>query len=243
MLTSHDLQDLLHVDRSTIYRMAESGRLPAMKVGRQWRFPEEAIRRWLAGDTETTPSIPNGRGDLPPSLKPALDVIAEMLGVMLVVSDMDGVPLADASNSCGLFDVVAAMPGGVDECIAGWQELAGGSDIDPRFTESHLGLECARAFVRNGAELTAMVIAGGIAPEWWPPSDEELATMASSFGASGSDLSPHLDEVHTLDDEGRQRVIDMLPRVASMIPEMTAEYRSMKGRLDAIAALSKELNA
>lgn len=38
-LTARDVQDLIRVDRSTIYRMAESGRLPAIKVGRQWRFP------------------------------------------------------------------------------------------------------------------------------------------------------------------------------------------------------------
>ncbi|MDH3251066.1 MAG: helix-turn-helix domain-containing protein, partial [Acidimicrobiia bacterium] len=47
MLTTKDLQQLLHVDRSTIYRMAESGQLPAMKVGRQWRFPADRIDRWL----------------------------------------------------------------------------------------------------------------------------------------------------------------------------------------------------
>lgn len=39
LLTTKELQDVLHVDRTTIYRMAESGRIPAVKVGNQWRFP------------------------------------------------------------------------------------------------------------------------------------------------------------------------------------------------------------
>ncbi|MCA9925804.1 MAG: helix-turn-helix domain-containing protein, partial [Anaerolineales bacterium] len=39
MLTAKDIQALLQVDRSTVYRMAEAGRIPAIKVGRQWRFP------------------------------------------------------------------------------------------------------------------------------------------------------------------------------------------------------------
>ena len=34
-LTTKDLQDLIRVDKSTIYRMAEDGRIPAVKVGRQ----------------------------------------------------------------------------------------------------------------------------------------------------------------------------------------------------------------
>ena len=48
MLTAKDMQALLHVDRSTIYRMAESGRLPAIKVGRQWRLAGKPAER--AGD-------------------------------------------------------------------------------------------------------------------------------------------------------------------------------------------------
>jgi len=35
LLTTHQVQDLLKVDRSTIYRMVEAGRLPAVRVGKQ----------------------------------------------------------------------------------------------------------------------------------------------------------------------------------------------------------------
>src|SRR3970040_519799 len=50
-LTAKDIQELIRVDKSTIYRMAEDGRLPAVKVGRQWRFPEDAVLGWLGIDT------------------------------------------------------------------------------------------------------------------------------------------------------------------------------------------------
>ncbi|MFZ0492754.1 MAG: PocR ligand-binding domain-containing protein [Acidimicrobiia bacterium] len=242
MLTSRDLQEMLHVDRSTIYRMAEAGSLPGVKVGRQWRFSEDAVKEWLGeGKRSEAPT----RRVFPSSIKPVIDVIAEMLGVMLVLTDMDGVPVTTVSNPCGLFTAVAGIPGGADECIAGWQELAGTRDLGPRFTGSHLGLECARAFIRTGAELTAMVIAGGVAPDGWPPDPEELAVMAKSLGARPEDLRPHIQEVHRLDQQGKRQVLDMLPRVASVIPEMVAEYHSMRVTLDAIASLTmnKELNA
>jgi excisionase family DNA binding protein len=35
MLTAQQVQDLLDVDASTIYRMAGDGRLPAVRIGRQ----------------------------------------------------------------------------------------------------------------------------------------------------------------------------------------------------------------
>ena len=43
LLTATQVQNILHVDRSTVYRMAESGRVPAIRVGEQWRFPADEI--------------------------------------------------------------------------------------------------------------------------------------------------------------------------------------------------------
>src|SRR5665811_1144598 len=113
MLTSRDLQEMLQVDRSTIYRMAEAGSLPAVKVGRQWRFPEAAIERWLVSGNgskkDSRPLEPDDRTALAPSscVQPIIDVLADMLGVMLVVTDMRGIPLTNVSNPCGLFSAVA----------------------------------------------------------------------------------------------------------------------------------------
>ena len=43
LLTARQVQQLLRVDKSTVYRMASDGRLPAIKVGKQWRFPADEI--------------------------------------------------------------------------------------------------------------------------------------------------------------------------------------------------------
>jgi len=59
LLTAAQVQHLFHVDRSTVYRMAEDGRLPAVKIGRQWRFPALPIRSLLGGiDAARTPAGP-----------------------------------------------------------------------------------------------------------------------------------------------------------------------------------------
>ena len=96
MLTTRDLQRLLQVDRSTIYRMAESGRLPGVKVGRQWRFPADQIERWLDQRPTGSLSLPATSAPhreltalLPPEYVEPLGVLfGEMLGVMMVVTDM-----------------------------------------------------------------------------------------------------------------------------------------------------------
>ena len=48
LLSARQVQDILHIDRSTVYRMAEDGRLPAIRVGKQWRFPAEEIYALVA---------------------------------------------------------------------------------------------------------------------------------------------------------------------------------------------------
>ncbi len=47
LLTTRQLQDLLQVDRITIYRMLHDGRLQGFKVGGQWRFSRREIETWL----------------------------------------------------------------------------------------------------------------------------------------------------------------------------------------------------
>ena len=47
LLTTRQLEDLLQVDRVTIYRMLDDGRLQGFKFGSQWRFSREAIETWL----------------------------------------------------------------------------------------------------------------------------------------------------------------------------------------------------
>ena len=87
-LTARDVQELIRVDRSTIYRMAESGRLPAIKIGRQWRFPSEAIHEWLGTPSNGDP------GTVPRSSKQNVaDLFAELYGVMVIVTDITGNPL------------------------------------------------------------------------------------------------------------------------------------------------------
>ena len=37
----------LRIPRSSLYKLAQEGKIPCQKVGRHWRFRREAIDRWL----------------------------------------------------------------------------------------------------------------------------------------------------------------------------------------------------
>jgi len=35
------------MDEHTIYRLAKSGKIPAMKIGAEWRFKKALIDKWI----------------------------------------------------------------------------------------------------------------------------------------------------------------------------------------------------
>ncbi|HHH31005.1 MAG TPA: DNA-binding protein [Polyangiaceae bacterium] len=47
VMTIDELADYLKIAKSTLYKLAQQGRIPAQKVGRHWRFRKVAIDRWL----------------------------------------------------------------------------------------------------------------------------------------------------------------------------------------------------
>jgi len=47
VMTITELSEYLKISRSTLYKLAQEGKLPAQKVGRHWRFHKEAVDAWL----------------------------------------------------------------------------------------------------------------------------------------------------------------------------------------------------
>jgi excisionase family DNA binding protein len=46
-LTTDEVLEYLHVNLRTVYRLIKAGKIPAVRVGRQWRFRKRDIDAWL----------------------------------------------------------------------------------------------------------------------------------------------------------------------------------------------------
>jgi excisionase family DNA binding protein len=249
MLSAKDMQMLLQVDRSTIYRMAEAGQLPAIKVGKQWRFPGGQVEGWLRSRAVThppsaTPAALATSGHLSTLLpldcvQLIQDVFAETMGVMLVVTDLEGNPVTQVSQPCGLFCAISQVPDAIRTCIESWHVLGSAVDLEPKLVPSSLGLLCARGLVRIGPELKGMVIVGGIAPDNWPPPPEEVRTMAAQHGVEPELLAAHLHEVYHLDATQRPRLLSLVQRIANVVAHIAGERVVFVGKLAAIAELTR----
>jgi excisionase family DNA binding protein len=48
VMTVDEVAEYLRIPRSSLYKLAQEGRIPCQKVGRHWRFRRVAIDEWLS---------------------------------------------------------------------------------------------------------------------------------------------------------------------------------------------------
>jgi excisionase family DNA binding protein len=57
-LTTEEVLEYLQVNLRTVYRLIKAGKIPAVRVGRQWRFRKADIDAWLTSQPTSSPSGP-----------------------------------------------------------------------------------------------------------------------------------------------------------------------------------------
>ncbi len=128
-LTTDEVLAYLQVNLRTVYRLIKAGKIPAVRVGRQWRFRKTDIDAWLerershsippvrSSPTPTQPAKPDGR----PRVLVVDDEasIRDLLSKMLALADYD-VDVADDGRAAlermrkGSYDLLITdlnMPG------------------------------------------------------------------------------------------------------------------------------------
>ncbi len=252
LLTAKQLQTILRVDRTTIYRMADAGRLPGLKVGNQWRFPRQQIEAWLQSQSGTTPltdengqlaargSIVEIRHIFPLDCVQLIqDSFADMLGAMLLLMDLEGNAITQPSNPCGLDTATASSPLARRRYLDLWAKMAQEPALAPRFQVSAVGLLAARGLIWVDNQMKAMLILGGVAPDAWPPAEKDMQALASSLEIDPALLARHIHEVHRLTKDDQNRALSFVQRIADIFAHIANERMELFGRLQRIAEISQ----
>ncbi len=98
-LTTDEVLEYLQVNLRTVYRLIKAGKIPAVRVGRQWRFRKTDIDAWLemersrgARPVRTSPTpTPSAKPDGRPRVLVVDDEdgIRDLLGKTLALADYD----------------------------------------------------------------------------------------------------------------------------------------------------------
>ena len=262
LLTTRQLQDLLQVDRITINRMLNDGRLQGFKVGGQWRFSRQAIDRWLreqraslgvAESPRMAEELRPSPQTLPLTCNQAIQsIFAEALGLGTVTTAIDGTPLTNVSSSCEFCNLILGTRAGRQRCIGSWRTAAEGlgpvfpvegqvGGTAPQLATCHAGLCYVWARIEIQGEFVAAVYAGQFldrSPDvgGW---SNRIMEMSVTTGLEEQELQDALVRVPVLDEVRQEQVPRLLQRVAATFSEIGQERLSLLNRLQRIAKITQ----
>jgi excisionase family DNA binding protein len=171
-LTTEEVLAYLQVNLRTVYRLIDAGKLPAVRVGRQWRFRRRDIDAWLDQQGAATAPVP-AAGPVPAPPRGPRRVLG--VDADAAARDTAAIALRDAGHT------VDTAPDGV----VGATRLAA-SDYDLVVTELRLPALEAFAMLREARrrrpQLRTMVITAH--------SSEAAAIEALNFGVAGYLVKP-----------------------------------------------------
>ena len=265
LLTTRDLQQILQVDRITVYRMLEAGELPGIKIGGQWRFPESAIQQWLEGvkarrADPSACSVPALAGEQlsdeapEPSirltdlvstvcLQNVQDGFAEAVGVASLVIDLAGNPLTSISNVCAFCRLGRSSPEFRRRCSASWASLADVREEQPEVHLCHAGIGYAVAPVQLHGRRLGLVVGG----QFWSrqPEPEHIAATArrlsAECGLPPTELEKAMESVPVFGEERVFLVTRLLATIAATVSEIGFQAYQVRLKLQQIAQIVKTL--
>lgn len=242
LLTARQAQEMLNVDRTTIYRMLNDGRLNGVKVGNQWRFSASEIKDLLAGARRTSEKRTLLAVDVLPlhCMQPVQDVFAEIAEVGAVTADKEGQPLTRISNSCDFCKLILGSEEGRKACIRSWQKLAEQKEAAPEFIHCHAGLEYARARIEVGGALIAILVAGQFYTSRPDPDERStrLKDLSDRYQVDLSRLSSAAEKISLLDERKTSQISGWLEKVARTFEQISEERANLLNRLRQIAVMS-----
>lgn len=250
-MTTRQLQELLKIDRITIYRMLEDGRLRGFKVGGQWRFQRREVERWLAQQrppaSASDPAgadperFPGAATVLPLTCIQGLqNILAEASGGAAVTLSETAQPLTEVSGACRLCRLILSSQEGSSRCRASWRSRASCPE-DAAPMPCHAGLHYLAGAIQVGGRTVATILLGQLVPGAMagPALRERLAKLGWECGLNTEALiEAAIDLQAAYSEESLRRAARLLRISAETFSEMSRERAHILGRLQSIADLT-----
>ena len=171
LLTTREVQNILKVDRITVYRMLQDGRLKGVKIGQQWRFAREEVQRLFNGQTSASGEAgASSAAEAQPALSAATlpvhclqtvqNLFSSVSALGSLVIDAAGEPVTAMSGTCALCRMLQESPAGAQACRSAWREMAAGSANGERQFTCHAGLTSITAPILDGNTLVGWMLVG-----------------------------------------------------------------------------------
>ncbi len=139
LLTSRQVQEILKVDRITVYRMLQDGRLKGVKIGQQWRFYQSEVQKLVSpGAASEKPAEQSPSSSFPTHCVQTIqDLFSDVSQISALVVDNDGEPLTGVTRPCSFCQALLDNQSGLQACRASWRSMAQQAQAGSKFFTCH----------------------------------------------------------------------------------------------------------
>lgn len=248
LLTTQQVKEILKVDRITIYRMLQDGRLKGVKIGQQWRFHLNEVERIVGLNLPAVESSPASSDSTFPThcVQTIQNLFAEVSQISAVVIDMQGNPLTQISHPTELYQMLLSTTSGINACRISWQSFARDSIavngvLGSKFFTCHAGLHYIGAPIFEKNEQIGLFLAGQF--YWQPPEPREEAErirrLAAAHNLSLEELQGAARSIPVIDPSQHARVESWPFTAARAVQSILHERINFIDRLQQIANLTQ----
>jgi len=242
-LTTRQVQSILKIDRITIYRMLQDGRLKGVKIGSQWRFTRQEVERLLSGEAPVEETTPAASGNFPTHCVQTIqNLFTAVSQISAICIDPQGEPLTQPTGLCGLCQLMQEIPTGRAACRATWQETAKQTISGEKFFTCHAGIQYIAAPFKDGDGKTAGFFLAG--QFYWkvpePQEREERLRRLSEIHDHPFEELQQAERTVPVIDPGVQTQVEQWPVTAAQAVESILQERThFLQRLQQIADLTQ----
>jgi excisionase family DNA binding protein len=241
LLTTKQLQDLLKVDRITVYRMLNDGRLKGIKIGNQWRFQRAEIDRLLGEEGNQENTTTESILDFPSAcVEEVQGIFAGVIGIGAITVTFKGEPITEPTFSNPFCKLMLSSVTGRQACQNSWRKIALKSTGEPNFQICHAGLCYKRSLISLDDRNVAWLIAGQYylnSPDH-QKEKERLEELAIKHDLPISKVRDAALKIPILNRNQQKQVLEWTPKVAKTVQSILRERSDLMSRLQRISEIS-----
>lgn len=243
-LTTKQVQDLFKIDRITVYRMLQDGRLKGVKIGNQWRFPQREVERLLSGATVEIEDVEEKETVFPiHCLQTIQNLFTSVSQCSALIIDHEGELVTQISQPGPLCKQLLSKAKGKEFCETSWRQIAKRASGRSEVFTCHAGLKYYGSVIMTQNKKQGVFLTGEFYSE---DSDPELLTdslkkIARQCGIDEHEIMAAAHQVKKLSKEEQQHFASQPEAAATAVESILSERTAFMERLQQIANLTQNL--
>ncbi|MEN6481342.1 MAG: PocR ligand-binding domain-containing protein [Anaerolineaceae bacterium] len=242
LLTTKQVQDLLKVDRITIYRMLQDGRLKGVKIGQQWRFYQGDVERLLGGDGMLYEN--DSESNFPTHCVQTIqNLFSSVTQISSLVVDSTGEPVTQISEPCSFCKLIQTSESGRAACKSSWKDFAQQSKAKKEQFVCHAGLNYFGSLIIDQNKAQGLFLAGEFYFEETDPVKEKqhYQNLAKEHGLNANALIEAASHIPRLNAEQQSHLMSQPQAAARAVESILTERNTFLNRLQKIASLTQNI--